>query len=459
MGLVKIKKIILVIIGLSIGFLSGCDINVPAFLAKPDVYEVFDLLDDYYYKDLEFTIKDVNTVDDIIKKLNDPYTYIYEPDTRSIELEEAYLGIGITIVDIETGLLITDLNPNAGLQKRLYLGDIIRYVNGVSLEPLTFAKKQDQLRGNKDAVFDLTIKRGDHEIHEIVSVKEIPLYSVTHKYLDNKVGYIDINRFSIATINLFDEALLSLEELGMEGLVIDVRDNGGGYLTAVVNILQHFMTGDNPFVTMHRVYDDKYTYYYPNKQNTKKSYPIVILVNGNSASASEVLAIAMKEQEGYTLLGEKTFGKNLYQISVSLTQQKKTSFLNLTEGFWLSPDKNSVAGGLEPDIISLPNHLLTLPYPIYDKTLGLNDDLTNHEALIELLNIYEDSLSDFDILKTFSMEFMNKIKAFQTKESLDVTGTLNYETTLHLIDYYMSLANDENFDKQLKDALVYLVNL
>lgn len=447
------------IIGLSIGFLSGCDISVPAFLAKPDVYEIFNILDDYYYKDLDFTIKDVKSVEDILERIDDPYTYIYEPDTRSIELEEAYLGIGITIIDIDSGLLITDINPKAGLQKRLYLGDIIKVVNGVVLKDLSFTDKQDLLRGTSGTLFDLTILRGDHDIHEIISVKEIPLNSVTHKFLDNKLGYIDINRFSIATINLFDTALSDLEGLGMEGLVIDVRDNGGGYLTAVVSILQHFMTGENPFVTMHRVYDDKFTYYYPNKENIKKTYPIVILVNANSASASEVLAIAMKEQEGYLVMGEKTFGKNLYQISVSLSHQKKASFLNLTEGFWLSPNKNSVEGGIEPDILSLPNYLLSLPYPVYNKTLSIKDDISSQEALVELLNMYEDTLDDFDGLDVFSEAFMAKLKAFQTKEALEITGTLNYETTLHLIDYYMALLENNNYDKQLADALSYLVNI
>ncbi|PKK87435.1 MAG: hypothetical protein CVV63_00995, partial [Tenericutes bacterium HGW-Tenericutes-8] len=212
MALVKTKRtILLVILSLFIGFLSGCDVNVPAFLSKPDVYEVYNILDDYYYKELDFSIHDVDSVEALLERLDDPYTYIYEPDTRTIELDEAYIGIGITISDIETGILVTAINLDADLEGIIYPGDIILSVNGVLLEPKSFIDKQSTLKGNKDDQFDLTIKRGDQTIHEVITIKEIPLNSVTFDRYDNGIGYIDINRFSLTTIDLFASALSALE--------------------------------------------------------------------------------------------------------------------------------------------------------------------------------------------------------------------------------------------------------
>ena len=459
MALVKIKKIILLgVISLIIGFLSGCDVKVPAFLSKPDVYEVYSILDDYYYKDLAFELDDVDSVDQIIELLDDPYTYIYEPDTRTIELDEAYIGIGITISDIETGILVTDINLDANLTGLIYPGDIITAVNDTLLEPLSFLDKQATLKGDLNDQLNLTVLRGDQTINTLITIKEIPLNSVTFKRFENGIGYIDINRFSLATIDLFSAALTSLETQTITGLIIDVRNNGGGYLTAVVNILRHFMTGEDAFVTMHRVYDDNYTYYYPNDDAVKKPYPITVLVDENSASASEVLAISMRENGSYPLIGQKTFGKHVYQISVNLRQQEKDMMLNLTEGYWLSPLGNSVEGGIAPDVISLPHPLFTLDYPIYDKTLSLEDDLTAHQALISLINIYENDLEDVETT-IFNLALKEKVEAFQTNEALEVTGTLNYETILTLIDYYILLQQTETFDDQLKDAIDYLVAL
>ena len=149
MVLAKSKKIVLtIIISLVIGFLSGCEVELPTFLTKPDVYEILSILDQYYYKDLDFTIDDVETVEDIFERLDDPYTYMYVPNTRTIELDESYYGIGITITDDEQGLLIASTNPLAGLESKIYVGDIIKEVNGTTLSTLTYDEKTVLLSGD-----------------------------------------------------------------------------------------------------------------------------------------------------------------------------------------------------------------------------------------------------------------------------------------------------------------------
>lgn len=458
MDLVKSKRTLLVIIlSLFVGFLSGCDIELPTFLTKPDVYEVYTLLDRYYYKDLDFTLKDVNTVADILERLDDPYTYLYVPNTRTIELDESYYGIGISIMDQPDGLLITDVNPLASLEGIIYLGDIVTHVNGVALAPLAYVDRLEKLHGDLGAQFDLTVNRGDQIVQTSVSIREIPIQSVTSQIFNQSIAYIDINRFAGKTGAAFRAELAKVELENPTGLIIDVRNNGGGYLTAVVDIIAQFATGVDPVVTMHRVYDDHKTPYYGNPEQTKKTYPIVVLMNGNSASASEVLAIALRENGNYGLVGTRSFGKFVYQTTLILQKQKSEVYLNMTEGYWYSPNNNTVEGGIEPDVWIEQTGLLSMLYPIYTKELGLGESIVSLEALVQVLNIMENTLPDRSGLETIDAELMTKIEAFQREQALTVTGTLNYATTIALIDLYRNLIQNPLYDEQLQATVATLV--
>jgi carboxyl-terminal processing protease len=457
--LVKNKKLYLtIIISLVIGFLSGCEVKLPIFLTKPDLYEVFSILDQYYYKDLDFTINDVESVEDLLERLDDPYTYLYVPNTRTIELDESYYGIGITIIDDDLGLRIANVNPLADLSGKIYIGDIILEVNGTTLAPLKYDEKTPLLSGDLNDEFILLIQRGDQVIQTTVSVHEIPIQSVTSKVLDNKIAYIDINRFAGKTGMAFRTELALIEAQNPNGLIIDVRDNGGGYLTAVVDIIAQFATGDGPVVTMHRMYDDHKTNYFGNKENVRKTYPIVILQNEHSASASEVLAIALRENGNYPILGTQSFGKFVYQTTFVLSKQGKEMYFSMTEGYWYSPNGNTVEGGIVPDQIIEQSGLLSRSYPIYTKELIFGDDLTDHQALIDVLNLQEYTLEDRSDVLSFDADLETKIRAFQTAQSLTVTGTLNYETTIKLIDIYRIYREQSVFDLQLQATVNYMVN-
>lgn len=459
MDLVKNKKLyVTIIISLVIGFLSGCEVTLPTFLTKPDLYEVYSILDQYYYKDLDFTINDVTSVEDLLERLDDPYTYLYVPNTRTIELDESYYGIGITIIDDPLGLKIANVNPLADLAGKIYVGDIILEVNGTTLSPLAYDEKTPLLSGDLNDEFALVIQRGDQVVNTTVSVHEIPINSVTSKVFDNKIAYIDINRFAGKTGLAFRTELALIEAQNPTGLIIDVRDNGGGYLTAVVDIIAQFATGDGPVVTMHRIYDDHKTNYMGNPDNVRKTYPIVILQNEHSASASEVLAIALRENGNYPIVGAKSFGKFVYQTTFVLNKQGKEMYFSMTEGYWYSPNGNTVEGGIVPDQIIEQSGLLSRSYPIYVKELVLNDDLTDYQALIDVLNLQEDTLEDRTDVLSFDEDLEAKIRAFQTAQSLPITGTLNYETTIKLIDFYRTYREQSVFDLQLQNTIDYLVS-
>lgn len=455
MVLVKTKKTLLLVISLLIGFLSGCSEITPDFIKRPAEYEIYSILDRYYYKDLDFKLSDVTSTKDMIERLNDPYTYIYEANTRSIEFGEFYHGIGVTIIDTESGLLVTEINPLANL-KTVYPFDIITKVNDQPLEGLSFNDKQNLLIGSLNDLFTLSILRGDQTIVTTVTIKEIPLNSVSYKNYDG-IGLIDINRFSGNADDLFNTYLAALESEAIQGLIIDVRDNGGGYLDSVVSILNNFMIGEDAFLSMHRVYDDHYDRYFPIENAVPKTYPIVVLMNENSASASEVLAIAMKENGSYPLIGNKSFGKDVYQVSYSVEKSGENKLLNMTQGYWLSPKLNSVSGGILPDYEVAKHELFLFDYPMYVKPIELGMSLESEEALVSLINLLETSLPSFT-LSTFDEAFEVKVRAYQEQNDLLVTGKLDYQTILNLIDQYQLLEQNELYDLQLQYALSYMVN-
>lgn len=440
-------------ISLLIGFLSGCVSGLPAIFSKPDVFEVYNVLNKYYYKDLDFKLSDVESVEDILARLDDPYTYMYAPNSRSIELGEYYYGIGISIIEDEKGMLISDVNKDANIERLIYIGDIITEIDGTSLVGLAFDEKTAKLVGNLGDQFTLTIERGDRTITETVTIKEIPLNSVTSRKI-GQIGYIDINRFAGTTGQLFKTELSNLETEGINGLIIDVRDNGGGYLNAVVDILKQFMSDKKtPFLTMERVYDNRLAPYYPLLEKERKAYPIVVLINENSASASEVLAAAMQEYEGYDLIGKKTFGKFVYQVTVELKNQGKEAYLNFTEGYWLTPSNQKVEGGILPTIEVSALPLFDMPYPMYNKELKVGDDLGDYKTLLEILSLHINDLNTATLLFDETLE--NQIETYQNQVGIEMTGTLNYETTLHLIDHYNFLLKNNIYDLQLDQAILY----
>ncbi|MFA7376750.1 MAG: hypothetical protein WCZ13_04515, partial [Acholeplasmataceae bacterium] len=140
MGFLKIKRVIgLILTSAILVFLSGCQLST--FFVDKQVKEVYELLDAFYYKPLDFKLKDVSDLEDLFSRLDEPYTYIYEANTRTIEKEEAYDGLGITISDTKEGLLVSSINLDATFEEKIYVYDVITKVNGQALEGLSFTEK------------------------------------------------------------------------------------------------------------------------------------------------------------------------------------------------------------------------------------------------------------------------------------------------------------------------------
>jgi carboxyl-terminal processing protease len=445
-----IKRLTSLILLLLTSLLAGCevDFNVISFGKRnrdPQIMEVYELLDKHYYENLPVDISKVRSIDELLS-FTDNYTYIYS-NIRSIDIGDKYVGLGITIQEHKDGLFISAINVLTESDNYLYVGDIITSVNETNLAGLKFDEKTNLLKGKEGDEKRLLVSRFSEEVSVTLNLFEVPYESISY-YKKGDYGYIKILRFTTETDEQFKDALTDLESQNISGLLIDVRDNGGGYLTSAVNILREFINDTEPILY---TYYPKINYYesYENTPIEEKTYPIAVLVNGNSASASEVIAGTMQKY-GHKVIGSITYGKDLFQISVKLKKFPEGTYLSFTQGYWLLKDKSSVRKGVVPDIYYPQVGVLSINYPVVYKEFDKGEShplLNSFQYLLSRMSahIYEPGLFD-DNLEEMILEY-------QINNGLTETKRLDKETQLHLIDYYRSLIKDEVNDYQLNFAL------
>ncbi len=451
MGFRVIKKAFVGVLLLILSLLTSCNLSFnitlpPPKNKDPQIMEIYEILEKYYYENLPLDISKIESVDELLTFVDD-YTYIYAT-TRNIDIGNQYVGLGITIQNHEEGLFIAAINVRTESDKYLYVGDVITSINENPLSELTFDEKSLLLKGEEGDEKRLKVIRFGEEIDVTMNLFEVP-YDSVYYYKKGNFGYIKILRFAGDTDEKFTEALEDLERENISGLLIDVRDNGGGYLDSAVNILRNFINDTEPFLYLYYPKENRYSVY-KNDPINEKTYPINVLVNKNSASASEVIAGTMQKYGHKIIGGSKTYGKDLFQVSIGLKTFPKGTRLSFTQGYWLLNDKTSVAGGVNPDIYYPQVGVLSISYPVVYKEFDKGDAHPLIESFQYLLSrtssiTYEPGLFD-DNLETMILEY-------QIANLLTQTGRLDKETQLHLIDYYRSLIKDEVNDYQLNFAL------
>lgn len=452
-----IRRTIIVFLTILFSFsLFGC-INITYAPLEPPVVretekinKVYELLTDHYYGVLDLNLEEINTVNELLS-YTDPYTRIYTSGSMSIEKGETYDGLGITTTDDEKGILIINVNINS-YYDRVFPGDIITKIDDINLEGLDYHDKAVHLKKELGTELTLTINRMGEEITEVLEIIEIPFNSVVYNKYGN-VGYIRINRFSLTTFDCFNDALTNLEELGIEGLVIDVRDNGGGYLGAVYNILKLFLDGDEPLFYTYRPRENEYTDYMPSEGATRKPYPIAILTNQNSASASEMLSGVM-QKHGYSIIGERTYGKDVYQVGLELPAMfGENKVLNITKGYWLLNRNESVNGGIYPDLFIYDSKINRIVQPVLKEEYKIGQ-------VSSYIGVYQYLVSltvAGNYIPTFlNEEFSLMIKEYQRNNDLPETGILDEETQKSLIIDYAEIKNAGLYDTLLDEALEYM---
>ena len=279
--------------------------------------------------------------------LGDPYTsYLDKDSTDNLmdRLKGEYKGIGVEITTNESGTVVMTVFENSPAEEAgIMVGDIITKVKGVDVNGKTTSEVSNMIKSTNGNV-EIEVNRGGITKTLTLKVSTVSIKSVIKNKYD-KTGYLRIETFSNTTYKQFKESLETLEKDGIENLIVDVRNNGGGFLNSAVEIAELFVEKGKPIYGL-QTKDKKEMYKDTTKE--KRDYKVIVLINGGSASASEVLAAALKESYGATLLGTKSYGKGTVQDTSEL---ESGGMIKYTTAYWLTPKGVTInEKGLTPDI-------------------------------------------------------------------------------------------------------------
>lgn len=386
-GLFEVFILVLVTFGVSIclGMIIGKSSKVEKKEVQQKDPNLETFIENYqyivsnYYDDIDREDLINNAIEGMMNSLNDPYSAYIDSETSTnfnASLDGNYKGLGVSIIknsenDYIQVLYTFEGSPAdiAGIKS----GDFIKEIDGQDTKDMKTSDLSNMVINSDKNEFKLTIIRDEEEIEKVIIKDNITLNSVESKVFDKddkKIGYIYISIFANNTAEQFMEKLKELEEEKIDALIIDVRSNTGGHLTAVEAILENLLTTKQ--VTYQLEKEGKVAKYYGLlKEN--KDYKITLLGDKYSASASEVLIAGLKENLDAKLIGEKTYGKGTVQelITLSNGQQYK-----ITTKKWLTPKGNWVndTEGILPDVeVSLEED--------YYNTLEDDDDSQLQKAI------------------------------------------------------------------------------
>lgn len=291
-----------------------------------------------------------------LQQLNDPYTVFLEPVVREEERESLrgnFGGVGATLTrDEATGNIILEpIDGNPAQLAGVLSGDVLVAVDGVEvLTTETVGQIAERIKGEVGTEVVLSILReGSTEPTEITIERgEILIPSVSFRLLreDASIGYIQLTRFSGESGDEVKLALQTLLEIGAKQFILDLRHNGGGLLDAAVFVSDHFLSEEVVFIQLSRGEDDRPEKTFPD--TVLPDAPLVVLINGGTASSAEIVAGALQDNGRATLIGERTFGKGSVQLVYDLSDG---SSVHVTWARWLTPNGHEIdQNGLTPTI-------------------------------------------------------------------------------------------------------------
>ena len=288
-------------------------------------------------------------IDGMVKSLNDPHSNYLSPKmykTLMEQTEGSFAGIGVIMgMDNEQKIHIVGIMENSPGQKAgLQEGDEILAVDGVPVTQMAFDEVAAHVRGQAGTDVVLTIMRDNANQDITITRDNIKLKTVGHKMLDNNIGYIQIVSFSEDTANEFNEAYNDLKNQGMKALVLDLRNNPGGLLTTCVEIAKKLVP-KGEIVSIVDKQGNKETY---SSSLEAPEYPLAVLINKNSASASEILSGAIQDTKAGTIIGNTSYGKGSVQTILPMFEDDA---VKLTIAKYYTPSGRSIDGtGITPDI-------------------------------------------------------------------------------------------------------------
>ena len=307
----------------------------------------------YYYDDVDTADLQDGLYKGLLEGIGDKYSIYYNAkdyEAMQVSVTGQYYGIGAGLSQDKDTMVVTVTKIYEGTPSEeagLLKDDVIISVDDTDATSLELTELVRQIRGEEGTTVHLEVYRpstGEYLSFD-VERRDITLPSVSHKMLQDRIGYIYIDSFESETATQFEEAVSDLEKQGMEALVLDVRYNPGGLVTSVVKILDDILPEGVVVYTEDKNGDRQN---YTSSGDTHLDYPMAVLINGDSASAAEILAGAIKDYEYGTLIGTTTYGKGIVQTNFPL---EDGDAVKLTTAKYFTPNGNYIHGvGIEPDI-------------------------------------------------------------------------------------------------------------
>ena len=319
------------------------------------------LIEKYYLKDIDEQAVIDGAIEGYVSALGDPYTEYIPADEMEEYTENImgnFVGIGIYMIqNVEKNVIevLTPIKESPAEAAGILPGDIIIAVDGVEYSGEEMTTASNKIKGEEGTKVKLTILRGEETLEIEITRSKVNTNPVISEKLDNSIGYLAVSSFDEGTADEFKTKFESLKEQGITSLIIDLRNNGGGLVDEALQIADYIVPkGKELLITVDK---DNKEVIEKAEQDVLIDMPIVVLVNENSASASEILAGALKDLEEATLVGTTTYGKGVIQQVLSL---RNGSGLKVTVEEYYTPDRNKIDGvGIEPDeTVELPETVM-----------------------------------------------------------------------------------------------------
>lgn len=463
----KRTRVVLIIIAIAMSFSFGFVLS-SAFQPVATVQneklvrlqQIMDTLESNWYFGSEHTDLKTDMINDAItgmlNELGDKYTTYFtkeELKAFSDSINLGYEGIGVSFFDDNGTFIIDRVFDNSPAKVAdVQSGDIIYKVDGTEVTGKTSDDLVKLVKGTAGSKVTIIFKRGSQEITKEITRGKIST-TAYGKVLTNDIGYIELSSFGETTSNEFRAYLNDFKTKGVTKLIIDLRNNGGGSLDALVGIASNFIP-KNGIILQQKYVDGSISYDRSTGSSFDPYEKIVILVNNNSASASEVLTAALQESVGAIVVGKTTYGKGLVQ---TMQQFSDGSALKFTQAAWLSPSGKSIQSvGVKPDFdVSLHPVLTTQFYEFVDEETFLPDSVSDAvkdaQLCLDFMGYSVDRMDGY-----YSVATETALNSFKTATGLTADSILSKEVLTALQSamvktwYTQQAAKDTQMQKALE---------
>lgn len=407
-----------------------------------------DSIDDLDTRLTDQALKGITTNDE---DLHTEYMSADEITQFTQSINRNFVGIGVQFTNSNGIPLVTKVIRNSPAESAgVQAGDIIYSVDGTKVEGMTSDEIVALVQGEENTKVTMVFKRGDDLVTMEITRAEVS-NTIDGKITDEGYGYLQILQFGEGTADELKSYLDEFEENSVTSLIIDLRDDGGGYLDALKGVLSYYLP-ENTLILQREYSDGTVVKTYTDQGQYTSFGPIVLLVNGNTASAAEAFTLAMKEQrDDVTIVGETTYGKGTVQITKYFDDG---SALKYTDSKWMSPEGVWVNGtGIAPDEeVKLPEVLYTSYTAMDEGDSYALDSVSDYTKEAQMLLQY----LGYDVDRTdgyFDESTQNAILKYQQDQDMEETGVLDKDLYEGLISaVVLDWQTNEDHDPQLARA-------